>query len=470
MAASAGSNDHDTAMIRISTLPVNRDGLCDGLMASKVTHGSVGQGFSGRPISLPAMRWPEACWSVVYACIFWGGLALGLSLSILCFPLLATVAACINIFMLTISSRWIGGFPSDEKIQSMEDHVLRKYVQAHIQRSWTELQVSVGGEEVGCLAHSLSIRCKDDQAPTLLLVHGTGASSTSFSECFDLLAHDFHVLALDLPGFGRSTTELDSTAKGRHILSQTGVVFWVDFIEKFLESQDVQTVILLGHSYGAFISIHFAAKQPQRVSRLILLDSAGIFPTLGKLGCYWAVAFKFSIPQLFRYFLAPVGRWMCLVMFSPLGKDDESRYWFTVGQHPRGWGDRCIADDISLSWFGAYWKSPAINTLLNLMCPVMTVYGEEDGIMPIHQGRMLEELKGIPCIGVPKAGHSPFHDLDAPFLSAVVRDASQSCIGSERTVCLPAIWWHTYVSTFSTAYTSNVIEILYDVLRNSSEQ
>jgi len=118
-----------------------------------------------------------------------------------------------------------------------------------------------------------------------------------------------------------------------------------------------------------------------------------------------------------------------------------------------------------LSWFGAYWEKPALPTLFNVKCPMLTIYGEEDDIMPIHQGRLLEEIKGIPCIGVPNAGHSPFHGNDASFLSEKVWDHSQGCRRSSKVYSLLAIQWHTYRSTFSTSYTAHVIENLYDVLK-----
>ena len=391
---------------------------------------------------------------------------MGVSLYIVSFSILIVFAAVVNRIILVSSSPQSGCFPTDEKIQIMEDYVLKKYVKVPVSSSWTELNVSPpGAVDVKCVAHSVSIRCHKDQAPTLLLLHGTAASATSYTECFEALSQDFHVLALDLPRFGRSTTEFDSTAKGRRALQETGTLFGVEFIQKFLESQNINAVVLMGHSHGGFVSLHFASTKPHRISQLTLLDSAGIFPTLGKLGSYWAVAFKFSIPQLLRHFLAPAGAWVTLAFFWKLGHDNESRYWFGVTQHPRGWGDRCIANDICLSWFGAYWEKPALPTLFNVKCPMLTIYGEEDDIMPIHQGRLLQEIKGIPCIGVPNAGHSPFHGNDASFLSEKVWDHSQGCRRSSKVYSLLAIQWHTYRSTFSTSYTAHVIENLYDVLK-----
>ena len=441
---------HVVNVIRASLLPLDREGI-----------------MCSAPISRPPMEAPDLCWNVLYAFIFWLGVSVVLSLSIASFPMLVVVAAVLNVFMFVSSSSATGFpscFPSDGQIQIMQDHVLKRYVKSPVQHLWTDLQVSIKGTNLKCQAHALSIKSQNPQSPTILLLHGTAASSTSFAECFDLLSQDFHVLALDLPGFGRSSTELDTTAKGRLSLAQMGTDFYVEFIDQFLNEQNLTAVILLGHSYGGFLSVHFAATRPQRITRLILLDAAGIFPTLGKLGCYWAVAFKFSLPQLLRYFLSPAGAWVCLTFFWAFGHDDETRYWFAVTQHPLGWGDRCIANAISLSWFEAYWKNPAISMLLNLPCPVLTVYGEEDNIMPIHQGRALEGLSGIPCVSVPKAGHSPFHDSEALILSEVVRDGSLSCNRPKRTALngIPLVQWQTFKSTFSTTYTSKVIESLYD--------
>ena len=345
--------------------------------------------------------------NVFWATIFWSGILICLCVNIVCFPFLVVGCACLNCAMLLYTSSISHQVAVDSHLEVMENNILRKYAKTSPQRLWTELKLNVLGRDITCRAHSFTVQSRRSQAPTLLLIHGNAASAVCYAECFELLSLDFNVVSLDLPGFGRSITDLDTTKRGRQDLADIGIVFWVEFIAKFLDSQGLTEVMILGHSYGGFISICFTEKYPRRVTGLILLSCAGIFPTMGELGSYWAVFFKFSVPQLFRRYLSPVGTWICLCLCWATRCSSETLYWVTVTQNPRGWGDISIADGISVSYIGTFWKHPALNSLLKITCPVLTVYGTEDNIIPIHQGRVLQDVYGIPCVPIPGAGHSP---------------------------------------------------------------
>ena len=408
--------------------------------------------------------------NAIWAFFFWSGVVLFFCMSGAVFSLLVIFAAFFNLVMILISPDLSTRFPDDSQIQIMEKHVLGNYVNTHIEHLCVDLRICAGGMDVKCLAHCLLVKSKKCKAKTLLLVHGNAASAASFAECFDLLSLDFNILALDLPGFGRTRTELDSTARGRKIMSSMDIEFWVDFIAKFLDARELTDVTLLGHSYGGYISVKFAELNPLRVTGLILLDCVGIFPTLGKLGSYWAVFFKLSIAQLLRYYMSPIGAWVCLTKYMAFGHTVETLYWFALTQNPHGWGDICIANEISLSWIGSYWKNPALSSLLRLTCPVITIYGTDDCIVPIHQGYILQQVYSIPCFGIPDAGHSPLHGHNALIFSETVRNFFRSTGSNLKTkeVIIPNIQWQSFVSTFSLNYTSKLIDKLYDYLRNES--
>lgn len=409
------------------------------------------------------MKTHKSAQNLCWAGIFWSGLATCLLLNIICFPILILVCAVLNCAMALHPCTVPPLVATDSQIQEMEDYILRKYAKIPPERSWTKLQLDVHGRHVTCWSHSFIIQSPSPEARTLLLIHGNAASAVSYAECFDLFSLDFNVVSLDLPGFGRSITDLDSTQSGRRDLAGMGTVFWVEFIAKFLDSQGLPEVTILGHSFGGFISICFAEKYPQRVAGLLLLGCAGIFPCMGKLGSYWAFVFKFSIPQMFRLYLFPVGTCICQSLFWATNCSKETLYWFAVTQNPRGWGDMSIANGISFSCTGAYWKHPAFNSILQITCPILTIYGTEDTIMPMHQGVILKDLYEIPCVGIPDAGHSPIHGIHAVCLSETIRsflslhtNRTQKSISTHQN-----IRWNTFVSTFSTHYTSSVIENLY---------
>ncbi len=106
------------------------------------------------------------------------------------------------------------------------------------------------------------------EGDVVLLLHGWGGEAASFQPVFDWLAQSHKVYALDLPGFGKSQippAAWDSSD-------------YAAFVRAFLEKFCIPKVHLIGHSFGGRISIILSAEHPEKVDKLILVDSAGIKP------------------------------------------------------------------------------------------------------------------------------------------------------------------------------------------------
>ena len=108
-----------------------------------------------------------------------------------------------------------------------------------------------------------------EQAPTLVLVHGLGTSSSTWLKILPRLKRDYRIVALDLPGFGFSTVNGGSgfCSLQEHVEALTAV----------LDAAAPTPFILLGHSFGGWISGLYAALHPERVLRLVLVDTAGVY-------------------------------------------------------------------------------------------------------------------------------------------------------------------------------------------------
>lgn len=223
----------------------------------------------------------------------------------------------------------------------------------------------------------------------------------------------------------------------------------------------------MGHSFGGFVALHFAAAAPEMVQHLVLMDCAGVFPTLGRTGSYWGVVFKKSLLQTPRL-LGAVGRWAAFAWFDHLRCGKAWYYWYLVLGHPGSWGDKAMAEYITMTWSTCVWNRPALAMLAGLNCPVTTIYGEDDNIMPAHQGDALQKLYGFPCEVIPGAGHTPTHGRDGQAVCRVLRHLSPPA-GQPTNVNLKLLsHLHIFASTFSTAHTQRVIQCLYDHLSGHS--
>jgi pimeloyl-ACP methyl ester carboxylesterase len=104
----------------------------------------------------------------------------------------------------------------------------------------------------------------DAQKPTVVFIHGAGLDHSWFalqSRYFGY--HGANVLALDLPGHGRS--------EGPPLPSVEAMAQWVF---QAMDSLKIKTAALVGHSMGSLIALECAARQPERVSRIALLGTA----------------------------------------------------------------------------------------------------------------------------------------------------------------------------------------------------
>jgi cardiolipin-specific phospholipase len=121
--------------------------------------------------------------------------------------------------------------------------------------------------------------------PPAVLLHGYGAGLGFFFHNFPTLgswAAKRHtpVYALDWLGMGRShrppftIKAKKDDIKGRVEQAES---FFIDSLEEWRETMGLGKMTLIGHSLGAYFSVAYALKYPDRVNKLILLSPAG-FP------------------------------------------------------------------------------------------------------------------------------------------------------------------------------------------------
>jgi pimeloyl-ACP methyl ester carboxylesterase len=140
--------------------------------------------------------------------------------------------------------------------------------------------VQVGG-------HTLRYRSypaqRDEQKPTLIMLHGFAGSSYTWRKVAPLVADVANVVAFDIMPFGLSDKP---TAFDYRYPSQARVV------SGLISTLGIRHPVPMGHSYGGTIAA-YTALQDKRVKRLVLVD-AGILAT--------------GIPSFARYMFFPMGR------------------------------------------------------------------------------------------------------------------------------------------------------------------
>jgi pimeloyl-ACP methyl ester carboxylesterase len=125
--------------------------------------------------------------------------------------------------------------------------------------------------------------------PPLVLLHGVGDNALDWQWALPSLAGTHRVYAPDLPGSGGS-------AKPKADYSPA---FFTDFLSAFLDAVEVERAAVLGNSLGGLVGLRLAMSEPERVTALGLVSSAGLgrevtyalrslnLPGYGRLAVAW---------------------------------------------------------------------------------------------------------------------------------------------------------------------------------------
>ncbi|MGE5540541.1 MAG: alpha/beta fold hydrolase [Gemmatimonas sp.] len=231
-------------------------------------------------------------------------------------------------------------------------------------------------------------------APLLYLhgfvdVHGL---KTDFMPFHRRLAKSARVVAPAHPGCNESDENPD-------ILAIEDVVF--HYLE-VLDALDLKRVDVVGHSLGGWIAAELAARHPEKVARLVLIDAMGLFVPGQPTGDIFMMAQPSDWGSneglrdlLFRNAKDPIA-----TEFIPDGRGD-------LDEEVRRYQMLRLG-----SWVGfkpPYFYNRALtNRVYRIGCPSLVVWGEKDRMVPIAHGK--EYAKLLPgCMGlktVKDAGHS----------------------------------------------------------------
>jgi len=251
----------------------------------------------------------------------------------------------------------------------------------------------------------------------VLLVHGLGNSSLVWRRVIPGLARDHLVIAPDLPGFGHS-----SPTRRRPLLDA-----YTDFLAGVLDQAAGPGVpaAIVGNSVGGAVAMRLALLRTERVSRLVLVDPAGVgegVPSWWRLVRFEplvrllsAVPLTLTPRPVLERIIGEAYRRMAFA--DPANVSDRSVRLFAERLNSRARIHRFLrnAHDVVDAFQGEVQRIEH-----PLPVPVLAVWGREDRLVPLHDAlALLERIGGLEVRIIENAGHSP--QLEAPdaFLAAV---------------------------------------------------
>ena len=222
------------------------------------------------------------------------------------------------------------------------------------------------------------------QGDVILLLHGWGANITLYQGIIDTLSRNHRVIALDMPGFGKTTEPTVPWC----------VDDYVDFVLKFIASFELTKLSIVVHSFGGRVFFKMNAREnlPFQIEKAVLIDSAGILPKKT-----WKQKVSLRCYKIGRAVMST----KVLHFLYPDAVEDMRR--------KRGSADYNSATPVMRATLVKV-VNEDLEPLMHLVkCPTLLIWGDLDTATPLSDAKRMEEL--IPDTGLvvcEGAGHFSF--------------------------------------------------------------
>ncbi len=241
------------------------------------------------------------------------------------------------------------------------------------------------------------------EAPALVLLHGSNSSLHTWEPWVARLKDRYRIITLDLPGHGLTGATLarDYTYSGM-----------ADAVDALLVRLGINKAAIAGNSMGGAVAITYALQHPDKVSALVLVDSAGVAAPPGARKTDRPLAFELAAKpwaQVLLQNLTPkslVREGLLKSVYDPefVTKEMVERYW-DLARYP---GNR-EATGLRFAWYAANMdKSLPVE---RLEMPTLILWGEEDRLIPVETASLLnQKIDGSGVIIYPETGHLPMEE------------------------------------------------------------
>ncbi len=233
---------------------------------------------------------------------------------------------------------------------------------------------------------------------TVIFLHGLGGYADNWALNAPAFAAHYHVLVPDQIGFGSSSKPY------LNYRIQT----MIDFLDGFYRKMNVQRATLVGNSLGGWIAAAFAIAHPDKVDRLVLVDSAGLAVAEANrdvlLGLNPStVEGMRAVLNLILYNKAIITEAFAEQAFAGHMRNND------------GYTINAFIDSIQR-------KEDVLDGRLgSIKEPTLIVWGAQDALTPVSLGKALHDgIAGAEMLTLEKCGHVPQSECSGRFNEAVL--------------------------------------------------
>lgn len=238
--------------------------------------------------------------------------------------------------------------------------------------------------------------------PALVLIHGLGSCLHTWNKYHEYLSNDFKVISLDLPGLGLT---------GPPPSGDYSIEMYMQVFDRLLEEVGESKAHFAGNSLGGYMSWNYAARRPERVNKVVLMNAAGYGTDEREISDF---GFKMAINPLTRdltHKLTPrnlvrMSLENCVTDPSLVTEEKVELYH----DHILRKGNR--------ESFSVILKTHIVNGMDNtdvikqVQAPTLILWGDEDALLNVeHAFRFQRAISDARMIIYPEKGHLPMLEL-----------------------------------------------------------
>lgn len=229
-------------------------------------------------------------------------------------------------------------------------------------------------------------------APAIVLLHGFGASLHTWEPWAQTLSKDFRVIRYDAPGSGLSAPDPTGDYTDARSLQLLG---------DLMTQLGIERATLVGNSMGGRIAWAFAAAQPQRVSKLVLISPDG----------FASAGFEYGkapdVPTVLQLMKVVLPRAVLRMNLKPAYVDPQTLTDSLLNRYHdllRAPGAR----EAMLQRMRQMVLTDPVPRLQTIKVPTLLLWGEADAMIPLSNAQdYLQAIPGSRLVTLPRVGHLP---------------------------------------------------------------
>ncbi|PRQ06813.1 alpha/beta fold hydrolase [Enhygromyxa salina] len=248
---------------------------------------------------------------------------------------------------------------------------------------------------------------KSSEHTPVLLLHGFGASAIwQWPHQVEALAETRRVIVPDLLWFGDSIADAQDFSLDAQVHA----------VQLLLNELELGQVDVVGVSYGGLVAHELAVNEPDRVRKLVIVDSPGRAFSLAE---YRALCDRFDVDSAADFLIPKDEAGVQVLLELAYERPPKAPGWakrqILAGLYVKHSAQKAALIDTLVADIDGFTSRP-----LPAPRPTLVVWGEHDPVFPLDAGQRLSTMLDATLVVIPNARHAPNMEHPKPFNRALI--------------------------------------------------